>query len=336
MSSALPYVFVADVGGTFLRTAVFGAVDQQLHRVARQTTTSYWNTPEATAADLLQRLYADLDEAFARAHRSVDLAGACIALCGPIDAAGRVTALPPLLGRPLDVPEPMSEHLRARWQMRNVYVINDMTAAGLALTKAHDGATTSMLLTVGSGVGMRAFLGDRPILGSNAQAGEIGHIRVDWSEQANPCDCGSRGHLSSLASGRGVVSTLRRKALVNDVDDIPQTNDAATMDGFSVARAYHQGDHLVRSVVDASAVILGRILGVAVAVIDPADVYMIGGFALGLGESYLRTVVRRMTEAQPELSTNARTLNVVLADQEGIAGLRGAGRYAASMISAHR
>ena len=87
-------------------------------------------------------------------------------------------------------------------------VLNDLAAAGFRYVA--EGLSDFAIVTVGSGVGHKVFLGGRPLAGVNGRGGEIGHLRVDFSADALACDCGGFGHVGGLASGRGAVALVRR------------------------------------------------------------------------------------------------------------------------------
>jgi len=50
------------------------------------------------------------------------------------------------------------------------------------------------------------------VLDVPAYSGEIGHLVVDTSPDAPVCGCGGRGHLGTIASGRGIEHRARERA----------------------------------------------------------------------------------------------------------------------------
>src|SRR5207253_5772742 len=95
------------------------------------------------------------------------------------------------------------------WPGRPVLAVNDLTAAGARYVDL--GHRDFGVLTLGSGVGGKLFVDGRPLLGSAGYGGEIGHWRVPGAPPI-ACDCGGIGHLSALASGRGIVRLARWRA----------------------------------------------------------------------------------------------------------------------------
>ncbi|MCH8855553.1 MAG: ROK family protein, partial [Proteobacteria bacterium] len=61
-------------------------------------------------------------------------------------------------------------------------------------------------------MGHKVFLGGEPAVGPHGRGGEMGHLRVDFTESAPRCECGGVGHLGAIASGRGTLMEAIRRA----------------------------------------------------------------------------------------------------------------------------
>ena len=126
-----------------------------------------------------------------------------VAYPGPIDDHGNVLAMPTLLGR-ADGKFDLGAACRRLWPDAVVHTMNDVTAAGYRYVAT--GLQDFAIVTVGSGIGHKLFLDGRPRVGPRGRGGEIGHLRLDRAPDAVECECGGRGHLGGLASGRAVVA----------------------------------------------------------------------------------------------------------------------------------
>ncbi|MDO4549325.1 MAG: ROK family glucokinase [Clostridia bacterium] len=118
----------------------------------------------------------------------------------------------------------------SRMLEKDVYVGNDATVAALAEHKvgASAGANSSVLVTLGTGVGGGVIIDGKPFTGAHGVATEIGHtiIKFDGIE----CSCGNRGCWECYASARALISFGRDAARehpqcmiaksVNDIDEI--------------------------------------------------------------------------------------------------------------------
>src|SRR5205823_8314994 len=74
-----------------------------------------------------------------------------------------------------------------------------------------------MVVTVSSGIGSKIFdAGNaRGVIDDLPYAGEIGHAKADESDDAPACDCGGKGHLGAIASGRGILRYAKRVAAID-------------------------------------------------------------------------------------------------------------------------
>lgn len=182
----------------------------------------------------------------------------------------------------------------ARLTGRTVHVLNDVAAAAWWV---HDTYCEDRMfvVTVSSGIGSKLLVRSRanPVIDIPMYAGEIGHIRVRYEEDAPRCDCGQPGHLSAVASGRGVVHLAKAKARLNPAefqasrcgaDDIPI--DALSNEAHIVPAA-KLGDAWALAVLREAVVPLAQILITVVLAGGIEKVVLIGGFAQSLGELYV-------------------------------------------------
>lgn len=192
-----------DIGGTNMRAAVV-AVDGRRAEVLeqqRRPTPSHLLDPAVTAQQRLDDVI-DFMVAFAdRARQQARAEAVAAAFPGPLDAHGRVAALPTLWGSAGAslCPLALDRLLAARLPGMPVRIYNDVSAAGFRFVAEHPDFA---LFTLGSGVGLKVFIDGQPRAGPHGRGGELTHMVFDASAAAPLCDCGGRGHLGALASGR--------------------------------------------------------------------------------------------------------------------------------------
>ena len=89
---------------------------------------------------------------------------------------------------------------------------NDANAAALGEARfgAGRGHADVLYVNVGTGIGAGLVLGGHLYHGAHGMAGEIGHITV--LPDGPPCDCGKRGCLEAIASGRSIGRRARETA----------------------------------------------------------------------------------------------------------------------------
>lgn len=90
-----------------------------------------------------------------------------------------------------------------------VLIDNDVTCMTLAENSIGEGKRVKNLvcIAIGKGIGAGVIANGELYTGYNFNAGEVGHVTMDLSENARECLCGSRGCFEAYCSERGVVKT---------------------------------------------------------------------------------------------------------------------------------
>ncbi|SDG40053.1 ROK family protein [Microbacterium pygmaeum] len=169
------------------------------------------------------------------------------------------------------------------------------------------GASSTLFVPIGTGVGAAIVLDGVVRAGPNNRAGEIGHIPAGGSTQ--PCMCGRSGCLESIASASAIRS--RYNARIRDAD--------APVDGAAevIARA-GAGDRVAAEVWGDAIDALAASLSAADQILD-LDLIVIGGGLSLAGETLLGPL--RLHLAQRGSASTA----VVGAFHRDLAGAVGAG-----------
>jgi predicted NBD/HSP70 family sugar kinase len=321
---------VFDIGGTTLRGALYDPDRGRLLRTHRSVTPSTWSERTATAADLHDQLVRRIAEASNALSGAQPPAAVCLAFPGPVDATGRVLVTPTVSGNARSEPFTPAVELAHLWPSSTIHVINDVTAAGYRYVAT--GLADFCIVTVSSGVGHKVFVGGREIVGPGGRGGEIGHWVVDPSPVAPLCDCGGRGHVGAVASGRGALLLARRRAhaqprlfgesalcryRATDPEQL-QTEDL-------VASFADEDAWTVRLIGDVAAP-LGRALGAIHLTVGVERFVVVGGFALALGERYRALLASAARESCLDLGQDWDAM-IQLGYQDDDSGLIGAGIY---------
>jgi glucokinase len=182
-------------------------------------------------------------------------------------------------------------------------LLNDISAAAWHLVGRVD-ARRFMVVTVSSGIGSKIVDCGHPraVIDDIAYAGEIGHCKVDERPDAPVCDCGGRGHLGAISSGRGILRFARQSALSDPsfnaslcVRELSGKANELTNEGHLVPAA-KAGDSWALSIVRECTEPLARVLLQCVMAAGIERVVIIGGFALSLGDSYRAILHNAMTK----------------------------------------
>jgi predicted NBD/HSP70 family sugar kinase len=295
---------IFDLGGTFLRCAV-STEKGGTQLVRKERITSYIggvSPPQVWDAIVNQMI---------RYQESV--AGVVcpddpivLSFPGPISRHQRVLNAPTVFGDTLNIPDPCTDLQRRTG--RETYVLNDVSAAAWYLSEQTE-VNRFLVITVSSGVGAKLFDRDHPdrVISDPPYAGEIGHMAGDSDSEAILCDCGGRGHVGAISSGRGIERLARRAAKVD-----PIAFEASACAGLGAdAATLSNEDHLVPAALDGDKWALSLITNctrpLARAVLSVTlgagleQVIFIGGFASALGDVYLR-IMRGLLEELSQYS----------------------------------
>lgn len=198
-----------DIGGTNMRAAVLsvGGGDWRLLDQMRRSTPNYLL---AAGTPIMQRVGDLLDflADYSRfASESFGAQSMVVSIPGPVGNNGDVLALPTMWGPDSQkiCPFDLAGELRIRLPRIMIKIINDVSAAGYRFI--HEGSDFA-IFTLGSGLGLKVFIDGKPQVGLYGRGGELAHMVFDTSHDAPLCDCGGRGHLGALVSGRAWQRTI--------------------------------------------------------------------------------------------------------------------------------
>ena len=299
-----------DAGGTKL---LGGVVDEGLavhHRVHR-----LWRGEERQ--EVLDLLLEVVEEALATTPE-VEAVGFGIPAMMDRDRAMSLECVHlPLAGVPFR--DLMSERLD-----RPVVVDNDANCALLAEARAGaaKGAADALLLTLGTGIGGGVLAGGRVYRGTGS-AGELGHTVVEIDGE--PCPCGSRGCLETVASGSAIARAGEGVAAAQPDSGLGRAQASGReITGPLVTELAGEGDDAALEVLAET----GRNLGVGLASLANAfspEVIVVGGGASAAGDLLLDPAREEMR--QRALGPN-REVPVVAAHFGNEAGMLGAAMMA--------
>ena len=183
-----------------------------------------------------------------------------------------------------------------------VYVENDANAAawGEAIAGAAKGSKSSVMITLGTGVGGGIVDGGKVYKGFNNAAGELGHIviRVD----GRPCTCGRHGCWEAYSSATGLINMTKEKieeckqagretVMTRLVAEKGKVNGRTAFDGKRL------GDAAACEVVDEYIKYLASGIASMINIFQP-EVLSIGGGISNEGQYLLDLVIPKVHEQQ--------------------------------------
>ncbi|MEV0766240.1 ROK family protein [Nocardia sp. NPDC050435] len=294
MSLTADPLIVADLGGTWWRTAILTDSDELVEiRRERAVTRNSTRSHPSTLRALMVRFLLDRVHALRAICPEARQVG--ISIGAAVDARSNlVLASAPLWG---DYTEPWNllAELRSAEPDLEWTLLQDLTALALAAradTDAKAGWRCVSVVTVSSGIGARTIdlaTGEFD-WDSRGLQGEIGHLPVPTRTPPAVCDCGTIGHLAAYASGRALERDLAASAAALGV--APRTTWLS-----SLRAALDSENEAATAFLDAHTAPLAATL-LAMAVIDPRvdHIYLSGGVVDTLDSHYSASISRGLDE----------------------------------------
>lgn len=284
-----------DIGGTKIAGGVVDPDGRLLRHTSRPTGTAPLTS--------LREVIAELDVG--------DVPAVGIGCAGPIDTvAGTVS--------PINIPSwrdfPLAEEV-GNLVGAPVAIAGDAVCVALGenWVGAGQGSTAMLGMVVSTGIGGGLVIDGRPFGGRTGNAGHVGHVVVE--PDGEPCTCGGRGCVETVASGPNLVRWARRQGWVGD-------------DAKALAADARAGDPVAAEAFTRSGQAVGLAI-VATAAVCDLDLAVVGGGVAQTGDLLFEPV--RATVATHGRLSYLRNLRVEPAKLGTTAGLYGAARLAYSL-----
>jgi glucokinase len=139
-----------------------------------------------------------------------------------------------------------------------------------------------VFLTFGTGLGAGLILDGKLYSGTNDNAGEVGHIRLD---NFGPVGYGKAGSFEGFCSGSGIAQLARIRAMEKfqmgeKVSYCKEISELQSITAHLVAEAANSGDPLALGVFETCGTYLGKGLSVLIDILNPECIV--------LGSIYIR------------------------------------------------
>ena len=145
--------------------------------------------------------------------------------------------------------------LKERFPAKEFHIENDANAAawGEAIVGAAKGSKSSVMITLGTGVGGGIVADGKVFKGFNNAAGELGHIVIEVD--GRPCTCGRKGCWEAYSSATGLITMTTeklaeceksgRKTIMADM-----VAEKGRVTGRTAFDGWRKGDEAAKEVVD--------------------------------------------------------------------------------------
>ena len=215
---------------------------------------------------------------------------------GPLDSRTGVIMSPPNLPGWDNIP---IVDILSKEFLCKAAVHNDANACALAEWKfgAGKGTRNMVFMTFGTGLGAGLIIDGKLYAGTNDNAGELGHIRL---ESFGPVGYGKAGSFEGFCSGSGIEQLARDIAkeqlqMGREVAWCPG-GDLSQITAKKVAEALREGDPLAEKVYEISARHLGAGLSIIIDILNPEMVVI--GSIYARNEDIFKPLMEKVIEKE--------------------------------------
>jgi len=289
---------VIDLGGTYFRLATYIPSVQKITAIKKIETLNYLATRQDSQNNLEDKFINHLllnMETYIEENSSFTFSKIGIAFAGPVSPQGVIHRAPTITGN-LNIDLNLKKILKKKMQ-RDVVAINDVSAATWYFASSENEPFCA--ITVSSGIGNKVFYNNSILINDTGYGGEIGHYTCDHSENAPLCDCGGKGHLGAIASGRGVLAKVKLESAKSPEKFInsklsalcPKAQDLTT---HHIVQAILEDDPFTTDILDQTTAPLSEAIGLIYAAIGIRRYIIFGGFAQAIGTRYLSSLIKQI------------------------------------------
>ncbi len=319
------YTIGIDLGGTNIAA---GLCDNSLKIVDKISV----KTPKDCAPEKIAEAMASVSEELIKKHSLTlsDIEYIGIAMPGSVDPANGMIEYANNL--PF-VNFPIVDCFKKYLPIEKIYIDNDANAAALgeALAGAAKSTGSSVMITLGTGVGGGVIIDGRIFKGGiNSAGAELGHTTIRAGGRL--CSCGRRGCFETYSSATGLILTTKEKMRELEIKGIPsKLFETAEKYGKVNARvafdAAKAGDRYAIEIVEEFTRDLAEGVTNMINIFQPA-VLSIGG-GISAEKEYLIEPLRKIVERDQYTRLRKEKTKIcaaVLGNDAGIIGAAGLGK----------
>ncbi len=223
---------------------------------------------------------------------------------GPLDSKNGVIMGPPNLPgwNNVEIVKQIKEHFNVTPKLQN-----DANACAVAEWKfgAGKGKQNVIFLTFGTGLGAGLILNGKLYSGSNDNAGEVGHIRLDTF---GPVGYGKAGSFEGFCSGGGIAQLGYIKALEKvQSGEYPlyfkKGYAQSDVSAKSIAEAAYAGDKTALDVYSTCGAYLGKGLSILIDILNP-EMIILGSIFARSNDLLIKTMNEQIKNEALQISSD--------------------------------
>lgn len=304
------YYVGVDIGGTTVKLGIFDSKKKLIDKYSIKTII----TKKQAEKNLINSILDSIEEYCEKnkyGMKKNDIVGIGFTAPGPVVENRVVKAVNINWKHNFDIVKATKKRFGNRVGVR---VMNDANAAAFGeYTRTLKQKESSIcLLTLGTAVGAGVVVRRKLVEGHSGSAGELGHIKVDYSEDAIKCNCGNIGCLETVSSGRGIVNVYKRKYFKDKKLD-------KELEAKDIIKAAKRGDKKAMASLVESMYYLSVVIAILVHVYEP-QVVLIGGGVSKEG-SFITNILKKQVKKQ--IFITKRMPKIMVAKLKNDAGICG-------------
>lgn len=304
------YVFGVDIGGT---TVKMGFLDESGNIIDK------WEIKtrsEDGGKNILPDVAKAINDKLAEKNISKDdVLGVGVGVPGPVDGNGTIHQAVNLGWGEFNVNDVLSELTGLKASAGNDA---NVAALGEAWKGGGKGYSSTVMVTLGTGVGGGIIIDGKILSGANGAGGEIGHIHINDNEE-KACGCGGHGCLEQYASATGISNIARKYFAANTEKTVLTADDLSAKAVFDGVKA---GDALCIKIAEEFGDYLGKGLAMIASTVNP-EAFVIGGGVSKAGDILMKFIVPSF---EKYVFKGAKDCKMLLATLGNDAGMYGAAK----------
>jgi glucokinase len=183
-----------------------------------------------------------------------------------------------------------------------------------------------IIVTMGTGIGGGVIINGSLYQGATGSAGELGHMRIDFTPRAPVCGCGMRGCLEAFCGTKGIRAAALAAAKKYPGSELARLLKSGCFSVSLLSAAAQKGDGAALDLWRAIGARLADGIANMVMLLNPQAVVLTGG--VSRGAEYFKQGMTEVFKKQ-SVKTPFEKLKILIS-KEGDIGAAGAALYALS------
>ena len=276
---------VFDIGGTFIRAGVYDN-EEILHSIILKEMSPNFKM-YSSSADLLnafRKVLYNMCNTLEEQYKNMVLTDVGISFPGPIKDGKQILNAPTLWGNEVTNIS-IQDTFNDIFSNKNIHVINDITAAGWRYLDEE--RNNFCIITISSGVGCKVFKEGKALLGTNAIGGELGHVFYRGQYSHIKCDCGAKGHIGAISSGRGIENLAHFLSQQNQIEFKKSVLYNSELSTYDIVSAIKSEDEFAINILNESILPIADSITFFTLTIGISDFILVGGFFNAVRDKYM-------------------------------------------------